>query len=89
MGILYDCDTKLKTKYRQFNCKGLFKLTLRCVAVQKYQLLSATSHRSITVFQVKMNLIFMRYRSAVTWQFLRSRVQCGNATQLRRSMNGP
>ena len=29
------------------------------------------------------------HRNAVTSQFLCSRVQCGNATQLRCSMNGP
>ena len=31
----------------------------------------------------------MRHRIAVTSQFLCSRVQCGNATQLRRSINWP
>ena len=31
----------------------------------------------------------MRHRYALTLQFLCSSVQCGNATQLRRSMNGP
>ena len=34
-------------------------------------------------------LTFMRHHNAVTLQFLCSRVQCGNATQLRCSMNGP
>ena len=32
---------------------------------------------------------FMPYNNAVTSQFLCSRVQCGSATQLQRSMNGP
>ena len=45
-----------------------------------FWLLSAASHRSFTAFQVKMNLTFMRHHSAVTSQFLCSRVQCGNAT---------
>ena len=31
----------------------------------------------------------MRHRSAVTLQFLCSKVQCGNATQLQHNMNGP
>ena len=59
------------------------------VAEPIYRLSSAVSHRSITAFQVKMNSTFMRDRNAVTSQFLCSRVQCGNATQLQRSMNGP
>ena len=60
------------------------------IAVPIYRLLSPASHRSITVFlQVKINLTFMRHRNAITWQFLCSRVQCGNARQLRRSMNRP
>ena len=36
-----------------------------------------------------MNLIFTLHRKVVTSQFLFGVVQCGNATQLRRSMNGP
>ena len=31
----------------------------------------------------------MQHRNAVTSQYLCSKVQCGNATQLRRSMKGP
>ena len=38
--------------------KGWFILHRNCVAVPIYRLLSAVSHRSITTFQVKMNLIF-------------------------------
>ena len=60
-----------------------------CVAVPIYWLFSAASHHSITALQVKMNLTFMRHRNAVTSQFLCSRVQCGTATQLQRSMNRP
>ena len=71
--------------------KGLFILHSNCIAVPIYQLhvLSAASHRSTTAFQVKMNLTFMRHSNAVTSQFLCSRVQCGNTTQLPGSMNGP
>ena len=69
--------------------KGPFILHRNRVAVPIHRLLSAASHRSITPFQVKMNLTFMRHGSAVTSQFLCSLVQCGNATQLRRSMNRP
>ena len=69
--------------------KGLFILYHNCVAVLIYWLLSAASHHSITAFQVKMNLTFMRHSNPVALQFLCSRVQWGNATQLQRSMNQP
>ena len=69
--------------------KGPFILHRNCVAVAIYRFLSAAGHRSFTAFQVKMNLTFMRHCSAVPSQFLCRRVQCGNATQLRCSMNGP
>ena len=68
---------------------GPFILTLHCSAVPINQLFSAASHHSITSFQVKMNLTFMRHRNAVTSQSLCNKVQCGNAMQMRRSMNGP
>ena len=54
-----------------------------------YWLLSAASHCSSTAFQVKMNITFMWHRNAVSLQLLCRRVQCGNTTQLRLSMNGP
>ena len=38
--------------------KGPFILHYKCIAVPIYWLLSAASHRSITAFQVKMNLTF-------------------------------
>ena len=44
-----------------------------------YRLLSAASHRSITAFQVKMNLSLMRHRNAATSHFLA--VGCSAATQ--------
>ena len=66
-----------------------FILHRNCAAVPIYRLLSAASHRSITAYQVKMNLTFMQHRNAVTSQFLCSWAQCGNATQLRCSINGP
>ena len=69
--------------------KGPFILHRNCVAVRIYRLLFTASHRNITAFQVKMNLTFMQYRNAVTSQFLCSRMWCGNATQIRRSMNRP
>ena len=72
--------------------KDPFILHRNCVAVPIhaiYRLLSAASHRGITAFQVKMSLTFMRHSNAVTLQFLCRKVQCGNATQLRRSMNRP
>ena len=70
---------------RWHRTKGPFILHRNCVAVPICRLLSAASHRSITAFQVKMNLIFMRHRNAVTLQFMCSRVQyctgCSTATQ--------
>ena len=69
--------------------KGPFILHRNCVALPIYRLLSATSHRSFTAFQVETNWTFMWHRNAVTLQFLCRKVQCGNATQLRHSMNGP
>ena len=62
--------------------------TAIALAVPIYRLFSAASHRSFTAFQVKMNLTFMRHSSAAL-QFLCRTVRCGNATQLRCSMNGP
>ena len=69
--------------------KGPFIVYSNCIAVPIYRLLSVASHRSFTAFQVKINLTFMRHRNALTSQFLCRRVQCCNATQLRRGMNGP
>ena len=53
-----------------------------------YQL-SATSHRSITAFPVKMHLTFLCHGIAVSSQFLCHRVQCDNTMQLWCSINGP
>ena len=69
--------------------EGPFILHRNCIAVPIYRLLSDASHHNITTFQVKMDLTFMRHHNAVTSQILCSKVQCGNATQLRRSMNVP
>ena len=62
---------------------------LRCVAVPIYRLLSASSHRSITAFQVKMNLTFMRHRKMYSYRNFCAR-QCSAATQRTcgKSING-
>ena len=85
-----DLQTKWGDKFKWFTLfTGPFVLHRNCVAVPIYRLLSATGHRSFTAFQVKMNITFMQHSNAVTLQFLCRRVQRGNATQLRCSMNGP
>ena len=81
LGVFESCSTHI--------AKGLFILHRNCMVVLIHWLLSAASHCSITAFQVKMILTFMQHRNAVTLPFLCSRVQCSNATQLRRSLNGP
>ena len=75
-GSLFDHRVKVRS----------YQIVLHCGA---NQLFSAASHHSITAFQVKINLTFMRHRNAVTSQFPCRTVQGGNARQLRRSMNGP
>ena len=52
-----------------------------------YDFFFAASHCSFIAFQ--MNLAFMRHSNAVSSQILCSRIQCGNARQLRGSVNGP
>ena len=86
--FLHSASRKLSYRSIQW-CKGSFIVHCSCVGVLIYRSLFAASHRSITAFQVKMNFTFMRLCNEVTLQFLCSRVQCGNATQLRHSMNGP
>ena len=53
----------------------MFILYHNCVAVLIYQLFPATSHRSFTKIQVKMNLTFMRHGNALPSQFLCKMVQ--------------
>ena len=66
--------------------KQMFKsihtiLHRNCVAVPIYRLLSAASHRSITAFQIKMNLTFMRYRNIPRYRIFCAG-RCSAATQL-------
>ena len=80
--LIYNCHIVWKCVSVTKSGKGPFILTFQCIAMLINRLLAAESHCSITAFQVKMNLIFMRHYSEVTLQFLCRRVQCGNAMQL-------
>ena len=86
--ILVTAQTQLRSYSEQQRAFGNSNIC-NCVVVPIYRLLSVASHHSFTAFQVKLNLTFVRHWNAITSQFLCSRVQCGNATQLQRSMNGP
>ena len=68
--------------WTQSKCESPFILNRNCVAVPIYQLLSAASHRSITAFQIKTNLTFMRYRNAVHHMHNFYAGRCSAATQL-------
>ena len=71
-------------------CEGPFILTLCYVAVPIYRSLSATSHRSIAVFQVKMNLTFMWHlKSHPNFCAGYGAVRQHKAMQLRHNMNRP
>ena len=98
--ISQDCKTRsitrlteasrLATIYKQIHlAKGPFILHPNCVAVPMIDYFLPQVTAESPYFKFKMNLTFMRHRNAVISQFLCSRVQCGNAKQLRRSMNGP
>ena len=65
---------------RKANVKVHSYYTSICVAVPIYRLLFAASHCSITPFQIKLNLTFMRYRNAVHRNFCAGR--CSAARQL-------
>ena len=69
----------LLSQSKKKKSEGTVKVRSYCIAIvlqcwYNNWLLSAASHRSITAYQVKMNLTFMRHCNAVTLQFLCSRV---------------
>ena len=89
---LEDKDERIKTNYFCIYTR----IVLQSIKIHSYCTAIALRCRyidyflpQVTAFQFKMNLIFMRHRNAITSQFLCRKMQCGNATQLRCSMNGP
>ena len=91
---------QMQMKHLYFNLKDLFsnrkgfviltsllRFKNKSLEFREYQLLSAASLRSITAFQVQMNLTFMRYRNAVYGNFFAGRQRNAIVVEYKANLN--